>query len=172
MHYFKYTRLGLLFLTCVFFASGFAQSDTEIKPTLQFTNLQGETVRLQKYGGQITVVNLWSTWSASCLKEMPVLERIYQDYYAQNIKVVGIAVFADKRKIGQMLRLTKVSYPILVASKKQAQVFGNLSIIPQTFILDSNGRILKHFTGSQPFSKIDKALKSLLEDRCLTKNLD
>ncbi len=172
MRILKYIVLGIGLLTGILLTSGFSQTDAEVDSTLHFKNLQGEWVPLQNYTGEMTIVNLWSTWSASCIKEMPVLERIYQDYYAQNIKVVGIAVFSDTSKIGRMLHLTKVSYPILIASQKQIKAFGNLSIIPQTFILDAHGRVLKHYTGSQPFSKLDKVLRTLLENRCLTKNLN
>ena len=172
MNFRRYILSTLFALVLGFLSIGLTQSDMQVDSTLKFKTLQGKTVELHNYTGQITIVNLWSTWSASCVKEMPVLERVYQDYHTQNVKVVCIAVFSDTKKIGQMLRLTKVNYPILIADKKQAKRFGNLSIIPQTFILDANGTIIKHFTGSQPFNKFYKTIEKLIESQTLTKNIN
>ncbi len=169
----KYSLLIILLLATVWMSGNVVgQSNIQVNASLKFKNLQNDLVELKNYTGQITIINLWSTWSASCVKEMPVMERIHQDYYAQNVKVVGIAVFSDNKKIGQMLRLTKVSYPVLIASKDQVKVFGNLSIIPQTFILDANGNVLDHFVGSQSFNKLSRVIDRLIESQTLSKNLN
>lgn len=172
MSFMKYMLLSCLILASAFLSQGISQTDMQVDDSLQFKNLQGETVELKNYTGQITIVNLWSTWSASCVKEMPVLERVYQEFYPQNIKIVGIAVFSDAKKIGPMLHLTKVHYPILIADKKQVKAFGDLSIIPQTFILDVNGKVLQHFIGSQSFNKLNEVINKLIDSQTLTGNLN
>ena len=172
MNFKKYTLSVLSAFVLAFLSVGLTQSDMQVDSSLQFKNLQGKIVELQNYTGQITIVNLWSTWNASCVKEMPALEHIYQEYYPQNVKVVGIAVFSDTGKIDQMLRLTGVSYPVLIADKEQIRAFGNLSIIPQTFILDASGTIIEHFTGSQSFDKFCQTIDKLIENQNLTKNLN
>ncbi len=132
--------------------------------------LQGETTELFNYLGNITVINFWATWCAPCVKEMPALEKIYQEYRSQNIKVVGVSVYSNPSKISKMLQLTRVSYPILIASKTQVAQFGNLSSIPQTLIVDANGRILKRFVGAQSFRALNSALENLLTDKIISRN--
>lgn len=138
--------------------------------SVKLQTLQGETTELFNYLGDITIINFWSTWSAPCLKEMPVLEKIYREYHSQNIKVIGVSVYSDPSKIGKMLQLTKVSYPILIAPKAQIPRFGNLSSIPQTLIVDANGRILKRFVGGQSFRALNSALENLLTNKIISRN--
>jgi thiol-disulfide isomerase/thioredoxin len=148
----------------------FAQKKDATFASVKLQTLQGETTRLLNYFGDITIINFWSTWAAPCVKEMPALEKIYREYHGQNIKVVGISVYSDPTKITKMLRLTKVSYPILIASKAQTAHFGNLSSIPQTLIVDANGRILKRFEGGQSFQTLNAALESLLTNKIISRN--
>ncbi len=138
--------------------------------SVKLQTLQGETTELFNYLGDITIINFWSTWSAPCLKEMPVLEKIYREYHSQNIKVIGVSVYSDPSKIGKMLQLTKVSYPILIAPKAQIPRFGNLSSIPQTLIVDANGRILKRFVGGQSFRALNSVLEDLLTNKIISRS--
>src|SRR5690625_6179816 len=47
---------------------------------LDFPNLQGQGTALKNYVGQPLVVNFWATWCPPCVKEMPDLDRLSQQY--------------------------------------------------------------------------------------------
>ena len=160
----------LIIFISVFYSLNFAEAknNSVTLADVQLKNLSGQTVSLNDYSGQITVVNLWATWCTPCIKEMPVMERLNQDFYPQNVKVVGIAVFSDMGKIDEMLRLTKVTYPVFFADKSQIKKFGNLTNIPQTFILDSNGHILERFSGSQSYLKLANFLNKYISNEIIS----
>ena len=43
-----------------------------------FQDLSGSTKHFTDYAGKVLVVNLWATWCAPCIKEMPALARLAQ----------------------------------------------------------------------------------------------
>lgn len=45
-------------------------------PTFAFENPQGGTTTLQDFAGRPLLVNLWATWCAPCVAEMPTLDAL------------------------------------------------------------------------------------------------
>jgi thiol-disulfide isomerase/thioredoxin len=62
------------------------------QPNAAFIAPDGRTVHLADFKGQVLVVNFWATWCAPCVKEMPSLARLQQDYAGKPLKVVAISV--------------------------------------------------------------------------------
>ncbi len=61
-------------------------------PDFSFLDPDGKPVRLADFRGQVVVLNLWATWCAPCVIEMPTLARVAQAYAGQPIAVVAISV--------------------------------------------------------------------------------
>jgi len=52
----------------------------------------GKPVTLADFKGQVVVVNLWATWCAPCVKEMPTLARLQAGYVGKPVKVLAISL--------------------------------------------------------------------------------
>ena len=61
-------------------------------PNISAKGPDGEPVTLAGFKGQIVVVNLWATWCAPCVKEMPALAKLQSAYAGQAVKVVPISL--------------------------------------------------------------------------------
>ena len=64
-------------------------------PATPFIDPQGRTVHLADIKAPVVVVNLWATWCAPCIKEMPTLARL-QAAYPGRIRVVAISMDKDE----------------------------------------------------------------------------
>lgn len=61
-------------------------------PAAGFVDADGKTVRIADLKGQVLVVNMWATWCAPCVKEMPTLAALQKAYEGQPVKVVVISI--------------------------------------------------------------------------------
>ena len=59
-------------------------------PPISFVDRDGNTVRLSDFAGKLVVLNLWATWCAPCLREMPSLDRM-QERLGDDVTVLAIS---------------------------------------------------------------------------------
>lgn len=131
--------------------------------------LSGKAVSLADYRGKIVVLNFWASWCAPCMREMPNLERLNQDYKHEGIQVLGVAVVSNSNDIPGKVALTGVTYPILIGDKDLIAQYGSFSDLPTTFIIDENGRILRQLSGSNSFKALEEEILPYISDPNLTK---
>jgi thiol-disulfide isomerase/thioredoxin len=86
------------------------------------TDTQGRTHTLESHQGKWVLVNLWATWCAPCLAEMPELQALSK---ARNdLVVLGLAVDGQNaRRVMQFAEKLRVSYPIIAGNADMAQQF-------------------------------------------------
>ncbi len=151
-------------LIMLFFLFSFVHAQNSQKlDTVKFSDLSGEKISLNLFKGKITIVNFWATWCAACLKEMPELQKIYEEFDREQVRVVGIAVMSDKNKIKKMIDLTRVTYTILIGTRKDLQKFSKDFTIPQTIILNSKGEVIARFTGDQDYKTFYQSIITHLD---------
>ena len=93
----------LIFLLCFSIFSSISQTNEEVplnniaineipKPisSLIFEDFLGNEINLKDYYGKLVIINFWATWCASCKKEMPSLDRLYQDNNFKNLQVFAV----------------------------------------------------------------------------------
>lgn len=77
-------------------------AEATVAPVTSFVDGTGTTRRIADFKGKVTVVNLWATWCAPCVLEMPTLAKLAAAYEGKPVEVVAISVdspdAADKAK--------------------------------------------------------------------------
>jgi thiol-disulfide isomerase/thioredoxin len=123
-------------------------------PALELATLDGRTLALPAaYAGRPLLINLWASWCAPCLTEMPELDRFAATQPANALQVVGIAL-DDPDAVRAYLLRTPVHYPILldVAGPRDSAVrLGNThGVLPYSVLVGADGRVLRQKLG--PFA--------------------
>lgn len=64
----------------------------EPAPELSFSGPDGKPLTLADFKGKTILVNLWATWCAPCLKEMPALDVLEKEMGGSDFAVVAINI--------------------------------------------------------------------------------
>ena len=110
-------------------------------------DLDGVEHRVSDLRGKWLVINFWATWCAPCLREMPELQRFYQNHGAV-AEVWGVTFEdTDISNIREYIAKLGVTYPILGYGQDPETGYGTVKVLPTTFIIDQDGKFFHRFEG-------------------------
>jgi thiol-disulfide isomerase/thioredoxin len=117
---------------------------------------------LDHYRGRVVVLNLWATWCPPCREEMPALERLYQQYRAQGVVVLGVDQGEGARIAAAYARDHGVTYPILIDEDQQyGRAYAAVGL-PTTIVIGRDGRIVKGIDGELTLAQMREAVSPAL----------
>lgn len=129
-------------------------------PALTLPSLNGEgEVSLAKFRGDVVVVNFWASWCDPCKREAPALESFWRKHREDGIKVVGVDV-QDVRADGlAFARRYGLSFPLARDRDREAGEAWGLTGLPETFVVDGEGRIVAVHRGPIDARILDELLE-------------
>ena len=138
-----------------------------VRQTVDLTlkDLSGVEQSLQSLKGRIVVLNFWATYCIPCRKEMPDLAVIQNEFAPLGVQVIGVSTddLADRSKVLQFVRETKVNFPIWVGGTVEHMMrFGLGAALPGTVVIDREGKIVKIISGVVDQAMLRKEIEALL----------
>ena len=102
-----------------------------------------DTVSLEKHKGKYVFIDLWATWCAPCLKEMPKIKEVYKLTDHSKIEFIGI-VQGKLETINEIINSVGINWK-LVESNSENFIFQKYKIrrLPTTLLIDPNGIVIK-----------------------------
>ncbi len=120
-----------------------------------------QTVDLAKLRGKVVVLNLWATWCAPCVEELPSLLAMQKEH--PEIAVVAVSADQDDEVYRRFLKQHQVDVlTVRDADQKVNAMYGTVQI-PETYIIDRQGVMRRKFIGAQDWtgSEITQYLQKL-----------
>ena len=154
---------ALIVLGILFFQSLSAKTTI---PDVTFTNLKGEKISAQSLRGTVVMVNFWATSCATCVAEMPKMVSTYNQYHAQGLEYVAVAMRDDPANyVLNYVETRQLPFQVALDVDGQlAKAFGEVRMTPTTFVIDKQGNILKRYLAEPSFDELhgllEKALKA------------
>ncbi|PZO03779.1 MAG: TlpA family protein disulfide reductase [Alphaproteobacteria bacterium] len=132
--------------------------DTGLATDHPFLARDGTPTRLSAFRGKVVVVNLWATWCAPCLAEMPTLAALSR-HYANNPEVLVLPIsvdVADQREKAIAFMDNQPPLPFYNDPAFQLPfAFEGRGGMPQTILLDRQGNVRASLTGGADWSGPD-----------------
>jgi len=102
---------------------------------------------------------------------MPELVKMSNDYKSRGLVVLGLATTYNERNdpvhVKDYIRSQNVSYKIVwdngTLAAPLVDLVSGASVIPQSFVISRDGRIVRHFQGFNPFST-PQLMRQAIED--------
>ncbi len=142
----------LLFFTC---ASALVISSCTKGPKPEasaygWTTNENQRATLSDYKGKVVVLDFYATWCEPCRAETPHLVQMQRRYEGQGLQVIGLNVGGedDHTQVPDYAKQFDVPYPLAIPDDELVDEYlTNNQNIPQAFVFDRSGQIVKRFVG-------------------------
>ena len=105
---------------------------------------------LADYKGKVVVLDFYATWCEPCRAETPRLVQLEKQYQQQGLQVIGLNVGGadDRDQVPAFAKEFEIKYPLGFPDDEFADSFlGDNQNIPQAFVFDRKGKLVKRFVG-------------------------
>ena len=153
--------ISLLFILLLLGAAGCSRHEEKpsqavegsTAPDFTLKDLNGKEVRLSDLRGKIVVLNFWATWCPPCREEVPSLMRLNQAMAGKQFQMLAVSQDeGGKEAVEAYFKKSSNSLPALIDSDQKVGKRYGLTGVPETFIIDKNGIILKKIVGGLDWS--------------------
>lgn len=135
-------------------------------PNFTLQTLDGKNLSLADLKGKAVVVNFWATWCGPCKIETPWLVELQNEYGAQGLQVVGVAMDdSGKDEIEKFAKDMGVNYPVLIGKEAVGDAYGGVPALPESFFVSRDGKIVDRIIGLKGRAEIEDAVKKALTTR-------
>jgi thiol-disulfide isomerase/thioredoxin len=122
---------------------------------------------LADYQGKVVVLDFYATWCEPCRAETPRLVQLAKQYQQQGLQVIGLNVGGadDRDQVPGYAGEFGIQYPLGFPDDEFADSFlGDNQNIPQAFVFDRNGKLVKRFIGYSDSSgaELERIVKASL----------
>ena len=110
----------------------------------------GDSVSLrERYRGHLTLENIWATWCVPCPVEMPSMQRLYEANAGRGFRIAAVSIDQDgPEAVREFVQSLGLTFDVLHDQSGAIQQYYQTTGVPESFLLDSNGVILKRVIGA------------------------
>jgi cytochrome c biogenesis protein CcmG/thiol:disulfide interchange protein DsbE len=138
------------------------RGDRPAAPVRDLPSLDGGTASLADYKGKPVLLNFWASWCEPCKAEAPVLERAHARLRRAGGAVLGVTVSDQSDDSRAFLREHGLSFPSLRdVDGRLGDDYGTTGV-PETFVIDRDGRVAAISRGSVDEAFVTQALDRVL----------
>jgi thiol-disulfide isomerase/thioredoxin len=126
----------------------------------------GKTMSLDSYRGKVTLINFWATWCGPCKHELPDLVELSKQFSNSNVKFIGVSVDRGPNIIEDVRAFVKeqaIPYQNVLATDELVDAYGNIRMIPTSFLLDADGTIVQTLVGLRSKEFLTNSIQALLK---------
>ncbi|MBK3519073.1 TlpA disulfide reductase family protein [Carboxylicivirga marina] len=132
------------FLLLIIFLAVSTIGQAQTIPDFMLENLDGEWVSYSELkGDEVTVVDFWASWCKPCMKAMPEIEKLFNNYHHKGLSVISINTDGPRSisKVVPLSKTLKLSYPIISDINNELMNELNITALPTLLLVDNKGTV-------------------------------
>ncbi|UCC73330.1 MAG: TlpA family protein disulfide reductase [Gemmatimonadota bacterium] len=134
-------------------------------PDYSAPNLTGAEISFADHLGDVVLINVWATWCGPCRVEMPPIQESYNRFKDRGFTVLAISIDTGpgyRDKAAQFVAELGLDFPVLLDPESRIERVLQTVGVPETFVLDREGRIVKRLIGATDWDS--PANQALIEE--------
>ncbi len=132
-------------------------------PDFTRSTAAGESIALASFRGQVVLLNFWATWCPPCANEMPWFVEFQETYRRRGFTVMGVALDEDGwASVTPFLQQKGVNYPVVMGDDNLSRLYGNVSALPTTLIIDRSGHVASTHIGIVEKNEYERDIRAAL----------
>ena len=131
-------------------------------PDFELNKLEGTPLKLSDLKGRIVVLDFWATWCGPCIASLPKITEIGNEYKGAEVEVIAVNIEESAATVKTFLDRTKINPLVVLDTDGAVAKSYDASAIPQTVIIDRNGKVKHVFVGAGAEAKIRESLDAML----------
>lgn len=127
-----------------------AQENTSI-PNVTIKTLEGQSFNTSEItnDGKPVILSFWALWCKPCQKELDAFNEHYEEWQEETgVKIYAVSI-DDSRSTARVMPLVNGKgweFDVLLDPNSDLKRAMNVNMIPHTFLLDGNGKIVAQHT--------------------------
>ena len=109
-------------------------------------DLDGNDLSLEKYRGNVILLDFWAVWCKPCIAEMPNVKGVYEKHKDANFQIIGISLDQRRETLVGYLQEDGITWPQFFDGNGWenwvAQMYG-INSIPRMYLIDGDGIVRK-----------------------------
>ena len=133
-------------------------------PEISLMSPDNKKITLSSLRGKIVMIDFWASWCGPCRRENPNVVRLYQQYKDKGFEIMGVSLDTDRNRWKAAIEadgLTWIHGSDLKGWRSAPAGLYQVHSIPQTFLLDAEGKIIaKGLRGEALAHKLEELIGS------------
>ena len=122
-------------------------------PMFQVADITGEMFDLKEHiGKDVVFISFWATWCEPCKTEMPLIQRLHEDFGPKGLKILSVSLDGPDTVSGVEPYIQTQGYTFQVVVDEDtsiAQAINPRTVAPFTVIIGRDGQVAKTIEGFQ-----------------------
>lgn len=132
-------------------------------PGFALKDSNGRETRLAEFKGKVVLLNFWATWCGPCKAEIPWFSEFQSKHGGAGLVVLGVSMDEDGWKaVRPYMQKMSMGYRVALGDDATAARYGGIDSLPQTILIDREGRIAARHVGLTSKSRFEEDIAQLL----------
>ena len=103
-------------------------------------------------GNELTVIDFWATWCQPCIRSIPLLNEMAQEFESKGVSFIGVSIDGPRNqsKIKPFLQSMGVEYPVIRDMDSELMSDLGVTAVPTLLMYDSKGDLIFFHEGFRP----------------------
>lgn len=130
--------------------------ENSMAPAITVNALDGKPLNLPDLKGKVVLLNFWATWCPPCREEIPSMMKLNSAMTGKPFQMVAVSIDEGGRPaIESFFKTSGFSLPVYTDPDNRAAKTYGITGVPETFIIDKSGILLKKVIGPMAWDSPD-----------------